>query len=89
MSAFPGGEGPLSHEGQQHELSQIDVYSHVEGLCDEESALREVPHHERSPHQHARLQEIGEELNRIWGRLSDRAHHLGHHRAHRGDGHTS
>ena len=79
MSVFPGGEIPLAHEGHEPHVSKTDIYAHVEGLCCEEDALLAVPDHERTPHQHERLHEIGEELNRVWSRLSERAHALGHH----------
>jgi len=77
MSVFPGSEGPLMGEGPKHEDPQIELYGHVEELCREETELLEVAEHERTSEQHHRLHAIGEELDRAWGRLRERAHHGG------------
>jgi hypothetical protein len=79
MSAFPGGEGPLENFDPRHEDADIQAFAHIEGLCQEEAALLEMPEHERSPDQHERLRAISEELDRIRDRLHLREHHLGRH----------
>ncbi|QEC49751.1 DUF2630 family protein [Baekduia soli] len=76
MSTFPGGEGPLQSGGPRHEHTQIELYGHVEGLCREETELLELAEHERTAHQHERLQAITAELDRIWEHLRERAQRL-------------
>jgi len=77
MTAFPGGEAPLMGEGPKHEDAQLELYGHVEELCKEETELLEVEEHERTSDQHNRLQAIGDDLDRAWSRLQERAHHRG------------
>lgn len=77
MSTFPGGEGPLMGEGPTREHRQIESYAQIEGLCCEETALLELEEHERTADQHQRLHAISAELDAIWERLRERAHHPG------------
>lgn len=51
----------------------LAVYEHLEGLVGEEQDLLEVPDHERSEHQHHRLRELGEELDRVFEKLHARS----------------
>jgi hypothetical protein len=59
----------------------LELFAHIEGLCGEEEALLAIPPDEREPHHHHRLRAIGEELDRAWEKLRERADRLG-----RGDG---
>jgi hypothetical protein len=51
----------------------LDVYEHAEHLIGQEQELSNVPHGERSEHQHRRLGEISAELDRLEARLHQRA----------------
>ena len=61
-------EGPLEHS------SGASAFAHVEGLMGEEQSLLLIPAHERQPHEHERLRAIGEELDRVFEHLQERAH---------------
>jgi hypothetical protein len=56
----------------------LELFAHVEGLAGEEAALLAVPHEDRSQHQHDRLKAIGEELDRVFEHLRERAQRLAH-----------
>jgi hypothetical protein len=55
----------------------LDLFARIEGLVGEEHALLRIPAERRTDHEHARLREIGAELDRIWERLRERAERLG------------
>ena len=61
-------EGPLDHS------PGAALYAQIEGLAGEEDDLLVIPAEQRQSHHHARLREIGEELDRIYERLRHRAH---------------
>jgi hypothetical protein len=51
----------------------LDAYAHIEGLVDEESELQETAEENlRDEHRH-RLHAIGQELDRAWEALRQRA----------------
>jgi hypothetical protein len=52
--------------------SYLEAYSHIEGLCGEETALLEVPEHERTHEQHTRLHALEQELDRVFHHLHAR-----------------
>jgi hypothetical protein len=76
MTAVPGAEGPLQRTGPDVD-PEIGLFARVEGLAGEEAALLRVPAHERTAHQHDRLRVIGDELDRIFEHLRERAHRRG------------
>jgi hypothetical protein len=51
----------------------LETYAHIEGLVGEEAELLEIPHEKRSQQHHERLHAIREELDRVWGKLRERA----------------
>jgi hypothetical protein len=65
----PGG-GPLNAPRGGGELA---AYEHIEGLCGEEDALLRIPHEQREPHHHERLQRVEDELDRAYEHLRRRA----------------
>jgi hypothetical protein len=60
-------EGPLEHN------PGASLFAHTEGLMGEEQALLLIPAQERKAHEHERLRAIGEELDRVYERLHERA----------------
>ena len=77
MSTFPGGEGPLMGEGPRETPADRVPTRRSKVLCCEETALLELKEHERTADQHQRLHAISAELDAIWERLRERAHHPG------------
>jgi hypothetical protein len=53
--------------------AELDLFARVEGLAGEEDALLRIPTRERTAEQRDRLRVIGEELDRIWQTLAERA----------------
>jgi hypothetical protein len=78
MTVFPGREEPRSPEELAPRPPAIDLFAHIEGLIGEEAALLSIPAHQRDHEHHRRLSEIGEELDRAWEKLRDRAERLAH-----------
>jgi hypothetical protein len=76
MAAFPGMAEQRSEDLRPHQPA-LELFARIEGLLGEETALLNVPAGERDGKQRARLREIGEELDRIWEALRDRADRLG------------
>jgi hypothetical protein len=64
-------EGALEHS------SGASLFAQVEGLAGEEQDLLVIPAEERKAHQHERLRAIGDELDRIFARLDQRARRRG------------
>jgi hypothetical protein len=56
---------------------ELELFARIEGLVGEEAALLAVPLERRRQEQHDRLRAIGEELDRMWEKLSERAKRLG------------
>jgi hypothetical protein len=56
---------------------ELELFARIEGLVGEERALLAVPLEQRKQQQHERLRAIGDELDRIWEKLSERAKRLG------------
>jgi hypothetical protein len=54
----------------------VSLLARIEGLVGEEDALLRIPARERSAPQHDRVRAIGEELDRIWATLRERAERL-------------
>jgi hypothetical protein len=81
MSAFPGAEEPLQH-GPDDPFRDRDLklFARIEGLVGEEAALLRIPASERSDEQRHRITAIGEELDRIFDALRERAERLGGNR---------
>jgi hypothetical protein len=67
------------------DLSQVPpelrLFAQIEGLAGEEAALLAVAPEERTREQQDRLRAICTELDRVWGRLRERASRLGDRRA--------
>jgi hypothetical protein len=53
--------------------ADMDLFARIEGLKGEEDALLRIPAADRSDEQHDRLRVLGEELDRIWETLRERA----------------
>ena len=51
----------------------LSLFARIERLIGEEEALLLIPARDRTQHEHDRLREIGDELDRIWERLRERA----------------
>jgi hypothetical protein len=60
------------------EQPELRLLARIEGLVGEEIALLKIPAQERSQEQHDRLRSIGDELDRVWEALRERAARLGH-----------
>jgi Protein of unknown function (DUF2630) len=81
MNAFEGLEpqrGPGDYVPKPRDL---ELFAHVEGLVGEEASLLAIPHEDRSQHHHERLKAIGEELDRAFEKLRERAERVGHRSA--------
>jgi Protein of unknown function (DUF2630) len=76
MTAFPGWEHPRTAEDINPPLPEKELYARIEGLIGQEIALLDIPARERTDAEHARLHEIGVELDRIFERLRERAENL-------------
>jgi hypothetical protein len=74
---FIGRDGAASDPQDSEHLT----FARVERLIGEEKALLEIPAAERTAEQHDRLRTIGQELDRLWDRLRERADRIGHRRA--------
>jgi hypothetical protein len=81
MTAFPGIGHPRGTEDPIPAPSDMTLAARIEGLAGEELALLAIPAKERSRAQHDRLRAIGDELDRAFEALKERAHHLGRHDA--------
>jgi hypothetical protein len=81
MTAFEGLEPPRGPKDFVPGSSDLELFARVEGLVGEEAALLAIPHEDRSEHQHNRLKAIGEELDRVFERLRERAERVGHRSA--------
>jgi hypothetical protein len=73
MSAFPGGELPRTPDEIAPPPEQEELFARIEGLIGEEIALLDIPAHQRTDAHHARLEQIGKDLDRLWHRLRERA----------------
>jgi hypothetical protein len=78
MSTYPAADRPPPVTTDlAPEQPELELFARIEGLCGEEAALLAIPAHERTRHQHDRLNEITAELDRIWEKLRERAQRLG------------
>jgi hypothetical protein len=55
---------------------ELSLFARIEGLVGEEHALLEIPARERTEPQHDRLRSVGDELDRIFEKLRERAERL-------------
>jgi hypothetical protein len=76
MNVFEGLEPQRGPEDFVPGSSDIELFAHVEGLVGEEAALLAIPAKDRSQHHHDRLKAIGEELDRVFEKLRERAERL-------------
>jgi hypothetical protein len=53
--------------------AELDLFARIEGLQGEEDALLRIPASDRTGEQRDRLRVVGEELDRIWALLRERA----------------
>jgi hypothetical protein len=81
MNVFPGWEQPRTPDELAPESPEIDLFARIEGLVGEETALLAIPAHERTHEHHRRLAAIGEELDRVWEKLRERAERAAHRAA--------
>jgi hypothetical protein len=72
----PRGDPPRGPEDLAPRPEELDLFARIEGLVGEEDALLRIPEDERSPEQHARLGEIGRDLDGIFEMLRERADRL-------------
>jgi hypothetical protein len=77
MNVFEGLEPERGPEDYKPGSPDIALYERVEGLVGEEAALLEIPAEDRAQHHHERLKAIGEELDRSFEHLRERAERLG------------
>jgi Protein of unknown function (DUF2630) len=77
MNVFEGLEPERGPEDFEPGSPDIELFARVEGLVGEEAALLAIPDKDRSPHHHARLKAIEEELDRVFEHLRERAERLG------------
>jgi hypothetical protein len=77
MTAFPGAPHPLGPEDLIPKRPELDLFARIEGLVGEEAALLALPERDRTQAQIDRVRDIGQELDRIWERLRERAERLG------------
>jgi dsDNA-binding SOS-regulon protein len=66
-------EGAVKGKGAS-ERSELDLYAHIENLCDEEGTLLAESHEQLKDEQRERLHAIAGELDRVWEKLRERAH---------------
>ena len=78
MTAFEGLEPERGPEDFVPGSRDLEVFADVEGLMGEEAALLTIPHQDRSQHHHDRLKAIGEELDRTFEKLRERAERVTH-----------
>jgi hypothetical protein len=64
----PKGPGELAARP-----GELDLFARIEDLKGEEDALLRIPADDRSDGQRDRLRVVGEELDRIWETLRERA----------------
>jgi hypothetical protein len=86
MNVFEGLEPERAPEDFVPGSSDLEVFAHFEGLVGEEAALLAISAKDRSQHHHERLKAIGEELDRVFEKLRQRAEHLARRAS--GDEHT-
>ncbi len=77
MNVFEGLEPQRGPQDFVPGSSDIELFAHVEGLVGEEAALLAIPAKDRSQHHHDRLKAIGEELDRVFEKLRERAERRG------------
>jgi hypothetical protein len=64
---------PRDMEDRPPRHPDLGLFARIEALIGEEDALLLIPALERKQHERDRLREIGDELDRIWKRLRERA----------------
>ena len=77
MNVFEGLEPERGPEDFVPGSPDIALFARIEGLVGEESALLAIPAEDRAQHHHERLKAIGDELDRIFEHLRERAERLG------------
>lgn len=73
----PGSDRVRGPEDLAATPPELGLFARIEGLVGEEAALLAIPAHQRDQAQRDRLRAIGEELDRIWERLRERAERRG------------
>jgi hypothetical protein len=77
MTAFPGAEQPRGPEDYAPIPPELSLFARIEDLIGEERRLLATAAEDRTPQEHERLRAIGEELDRTWDHLRERAQRLG------------
>jgi hypothetical protein len=80
MAVYPY-EPPRGKEDFAPTPEGIKLFAHIEDLVGQEDALLTIPAKQRTSEQHARLSEIGRELDRIFEKLRERAGRATHRTA--------
>jgi hypothetical protein len=76
MQYIPHDPPPRTPDDLGPHDPRLDLFARVEGLVGEERALLALPAKDRSDAQHERLRSIGDELDRMWETLRERAERL-------------
>ena len=71
--SVPPPRVPEDVEARRGDDADLSLFARIERLIGEEEALLLIPARDRTPHEHDRLREISDELDRIWERLRERA----------------
>jgi hypothetical protein len=75
---YPDGEIARDHEQDLSPIPHdLDAYAHIEGLVGEETEILEGAEEDRKEDDHKRLHAIGQELDRVWETLRQRAERRG------------
>jgi hypothetical protein len=69
-------ETPRRPDEVAPERPDASLFARIEGLVGEEDALLLIPARERTGEQDDRLRVVGDELDRIWEKLRERAKRL-------------
>jgi hypothetical protein len=78
MNVFEGLEPERGPEDFAPGSPDLELFARVEGLVGEEAALLAIPAEDRRQHHHDRLKAIGDELDRVFAKLHERAERLAH-----------
>ena len=78
MNVFEGLEPERGPEDFVPASPDIALFARIEGLVGEEAALLAIPAEDRAQHHHDRLKAIGDELDRIFEKLRERAERRRH-----------
>jgi hypothetical protein len=76
MTAFSSWEHPRGPGDPLEDNPELGLYARLEGLVGEELRLLSIAEEKRTEAEREKLRRIGEELDRMWNRLRERAERL-------------